>query len=107
MTRSLRGRWATGLGPRLLLLLGEYLLPLSEPDAGVCFLWIFTHLPVIMDKGGARPSVNVTFAEGEGEFVLWPTADLEKILITCACCGFKSPEMLKSQPFTSVASPTF
>lgn len=49
--RSLKGRCATGLGTRLLLLLGECLLLLSEPDTRPCFLWTFTHLPEIKMKG--------------------------------------------------------
>lgn len=45
MMRSLRGRCATGLGTRLLLLLGESLLLLSEPVTRACFLWTLMHLP--------------------------------------------------------------
>lgn len=51
MMRSLKGRCATGLGTRLLLLLGECLLLLSGPDTRPCFLWTFTHLPKIKIKG--------------------------------------------------------
>lgn len=47
--RSLRGRCATGLGTRLLLLLGECLLLLSEPDTRPLFL-TFTHLPKMKSK---------------------------------------------------------
>lgn len=49
--RSLKGRCATGLGARLLLLFGECLLLLSVPDTRACFLWTFMRLPKIKSKG--------------------------------------------------------